>query len=101
MIEAMVAHGRDGAGQDDLVGFCRALLDKDITHGITFIALCTPKLLQAEIQHQVAHYASTADIDKDLAASGLPPMREIFQVEYKREDDPVEVGESPSGDNNT
>jgi hypothetical protein len=92
IIEALNRYGSDGEGTDGMVGFCLRLLREDIQNGMTMLQMITPRAVDAVITHEPVKYQTVADIDADLAQAGLPPMRDIFRIDYGREE-PIQEAE--------
>jgi hypothetical protein len=68
--------------KDGLVGFVLAAVRKDIRNGVTMLGMITPKQLEATVNKTEVKYQTIAEVDADLARLGLPPTREIFQIDF-------------------
>jgi hypothetical protein len=83
ILEALETFGRDGRGKDGIIGFIHRALHEDVRHGVSLLLGITPKLLEANIIRKTeVSFQSVEDLDRDLAAHGLPPTREIFALDY-------------------
>jgi hypothetical protein len=92
IIEGLSAIGEDGQGLNGLTGFVIRAARADIKYGVQMLGMVTPKQIDAVINHDPVEYKTIEDIERDLAARGLPPMREIFQIDWGS---PVEEAERP------
>ena len=75
--------GEDGNGKDQLQGYMVRLakMKNPVIFG-GFVRATLP--MQINVNRQtIISYETAEDIDKDLAAQGLPKMREIFQIDYQ------------------
>ena len=87
IIEGLATIGEDGNGLNGLTGFVVRAARADIKYGVQMLGMVTPKQVDAVINHDPIEYKTVEDIDR-----GLPPMREIFQIEWGS---PVEEVERP------
>jgi hypothetical protein len=95
IIEGLSRYGSDGKGKDGLVGFVLAAVRKDIRNGVTMLGTITPKQLEATVNKTEIKYQSIAEVDADLARHGLPPTREIFQIDFVGTPAPDEAAGEP------
>ena len=96
IIEGLAAIGEDGNGLNGLTGFVVRAARADIKYGVQMLGMITPKQVDAVINHDPIEYKTVEDIERDLAARGLPPMREIFQIDFIGS--PVEDVERPEAE---
>jgi hypothetical protein len=82
--EAILQALSESGGREGMVGTIKKLIRTNINNVVPLLQLVTPKMVEAAIDHQIRHqYASLEEVDADLKAAGLPPMREIFQIDYR------------------
>ena len=57
----------------------------DIRSGAMLLRAILPLQVNANVNNtnNIIRYETVEEIDADLAARGLPPMKEIFQIDYK------------------
>src|SRR6516164_8106868 len=91
IIEGLAAIGEDGHGLNGLTGFVIRAARADIRYGVQMLGFVTPKQVDAVISHQPVRYQTVEEIDAELARVGLPPMKDIFQVDFVGTSVPDEV----------
>jgi hypothetical protein len=65
------------------IGFCFRLLQEDVSNGLTFLSMLTPKAIEAAVSHaSKVEYQSVADVDRELAKLGVRSLRDIFEVDF-------------------
>jgi hypothetical protein len=47
------------------------------------LSLVCPKAIEANITKTEVNFTTIAELDADLQKAGLPPTREIFQLDYR------------------
>jgi hypothetical protein len=97
IIEGLAAIGEDGHGLNGLTGFVIRAARADVRYGVQMLGFVTPKQVDAVISHQTVKYDTVEEIEAELARLGLPPMKEIFHVDFVGTpvpDEAVEVPES-------
>ena len=71
-----------------MTGFCLRLLDENIENGLTLLQLITPRQLHAEVMRTNVEIKTIAELDAELQKAGLPPMRQVFSLDYKGSPNP-------------
>ena len=82
IIEGLAAIGEDGHGLNGLTGFVIRAARADVRYGVQMLGFVTPKQVDAVISHQTIKYETVEEIEAELARLGLPPMKDIFQVDF-------------------
>ncbi len=61
--------------------------------GVAMMALICPRAVDAVVRHEQT-LVTVQQLDESLIASGLPPTREIFALDFSRGEDDTEVSEA-------
>jgi hypothetical protein len=80
ILQAFTELGSDNRGEGGLVGFIKRIGKKDLKTAGMLLRAILP--LQVNTKVDVAPYRTLEEIDADLRAMGVRPLREIFEIDY-------------------
>ena len=84
IIEGLSRIGSDGKGKDAIVGYVERIGRQDIKSGAMLLRAILPLQVNANVcTNNITRYETVEEIDADLAARGLPPMKDLFQIDFK------------------
>jgi hypothetical protein len=86
IIEALTQLGNelDQGNRQGVISFIKAACRENLTNGIKLLTAITPKMLDVDIQKTTTiKYRTIEELDEDWARRGLPPLKEIFAVDFK------------------
>ena len=69
-----------------MVGVIKKLIRKNLDNVIPLLQLVTPKQADVTFRNE-APLLTIEDLDRSLIAAGLPPTRQVFQIQYRSEAD--------------
>ncbi len=83
VLNAAAKHGFDGKGKDGLEGYMTMLAYEDKRIFSTFLRVLLPMQMNVTTEVERVPYKTVEEIDRELAACGLPPMRDLFVPDYR------------------
>ena len=77
--------GLEAAGDGNMADYVTKVALADHRLGVAMMSLVCPKAIDATVRHEPV-LVTVEDLDRSLIASGLPPTRQVFGIDFRGSD---------------